>query len=217
MISPCCIIYVVVFRFILEGAVVIINDKEEATPHCGKPVSGKPIKADFTAKVAKAVFGADILMIMRAVLDDHPVAVRADVMDADEEDFFQMSTIENLPSPAECLGLIFPAGDQATAVDIVQKGHEFPEFLSDGSSRWSHTGALRKMNASLSPNLPIDRHQVRPGSVMLLGPGALCRIRAAAGSAVRVLLLPSRLSLLRFSQKAPSGELTHESGARIWI
>ena len=52
---------------------------------------------------------------------------------------------------------------------------------------------------------------------MLIGPGALCRIREASGGAIRVLALPSRLSLLRFQQKAPRGELAHESGARVWV
>jgi len=201
-----------VARFIQDGVVVLIRHMNSAAP----PV-GKPMNEDRTSAVADTVFDEGVLKIMRVVLDDNPVAVRADVLDSDEDDFLQMSTIEELPSPAECLGLIFPATEKAIAVDVVRGGHRFPEFLPDGLSRWSHAAALRTASTTLSPDLPVDRHQVPRGSVILIGPGALCRVRAATGSAFRVLALPARLSLLRFHQKAPSGELTHESGARIWI
>jgi hypothetical protein len=138
-------------------------------------------------------------------------------VESDEDEFIQMSAIEELPSPAECLGIIFPADEQPISVDIVRGGHRFPEFLPDGLSRWSHAHALSTRRAILSPDMPIDRHLVPPRSAILIGSGALCRSRAAAGSAIRVLVLPARLSLLRFFQKAPVGELTHASGARIWI
>jgi len=201
-----------VARFIQDGVVVLIRHMKGTAPRVGKPMNG-----ELTSTVADTVFDEDVLKLMRAVFDDNPVAVRADVVDSDEDEFVQMSTIEELPSPAECLGVIFPATEKPIAVEIVRGGHRFPEFLPDGLSRWSHAAALRTASATLSPDLPVDRHQVPWGSAILISPGALCRIRAAAGSAVRVLALPSRLSLLRFHQKAPSGELTHESGARIWI
>jgi hypothetical protein len=194
-------------RFIQDGAVVLASD----------PATGRSVKSDVVHTVAQTMFGGEILNMMRAVLDDNPVAVRADVLNADEPDFIQMSALEELPSPAECLGVVFPVTEQPVSVDIIRGGHRFPEFLADGLSRWTHTAPQRHASATLSSDLPVDRHQIRKGTAMLIGPGALCRIREACGGAIRVLALPSRLSLLRFQQKAPRGEVAHESGARVWV
>jgi hypothetical protein len=201
-----------VARLIQDGVFVMARDrKENATS------SGQRASSDLVAAVADAMFDEDVLKILRAILDDHPVAVRADAVKSGEKDFIQMSAIEELPSPAECLGLICPEDEQAISVDVVRGGHRFPEFLSDGLSRWAHAAAERNVTASLSPDLPVDRHLVPRGSSMFISPGTLYRIGAAAGGALRILVLPSRLSLLRFHKKAPRGELTHKSGARIWI
>ena len=198
-------------RFIQDGAVVLASD-----PATGG-LNGRSVKSDLVHTVAQTMFGGEILNMMRAVLDDNPVAVRADVLETDEPDFVQMSALEDLPSPAECLGVVFPVTEQPVSVDIIRGGHRFPEFLANGLSRWTHTAAQRNASATLSSDLPVDRHQIRKGTVMLIGPGALCRIREASGGAIRVLALPSRLSLLRFQQIAPRGEVAHESGARVWV
>ena len=199
-------------RFILDGAIMMNQDMDGVASSPGKPTTN-----DLTSTVAATVFDAGMLRHLRAILDDHPVVVRADLVDSDEEDFRQMSAIEDLPSPAECLGIIFPAGAKPISIDVVRGGHRFPEFRPDGLSRWSHADALKKTKTLLSPDMPIDRQLVAARSAMLISSGAIYRVRGASGTAVRVLVLPARLSLLRFYQKAPVGELTHESGARIWI
>jgi hypothetical protein len=167
--------------------------------------------------VAQRLFSDEVLMMTRAALDDNPVAVQAEEVTGDGGDFVQVSALEELPSPAETLGMVFPAGSQPIAVDVIRGSHRFPEFLPDGLSRWTRPAVPRTASAALSPDLPVDRHQVPPGSALLLGPGTLCRIRAGESGAIRVLALPSRLSLLRFQEKAPRGEVSHESGARVWI
>ena len=199
-------------RFIQDGAVLMSQERVGTARLVGKPVGG-----DFTAIVAATVFDEQVLKLLRAILDDHPVVVRADPVNSDEEEFLQMSTIEDLPSPAECLGIVFPAVGKSISVDIVRGGHRFPEFRQDGLSRWSHARVLKATKSWLSPDSPVDRQLVPPGSALVISAGALCRVRAATGTAIRILVLPARLSLLRFFGRGPAGELTHESGARIWI
>jgi hypothetical protein len=201
-----------VARLIQDGIIVVDCDVERALQTVAKPLNN-----DLAASVGRTLFDDNVLKVMRAVLDDHPVAVRADVVDSDDGEFMQMSAAEDLPSPAECLGLVFPDGEHAISVDVVRGGHRFPEFLPNGTSRWTHAGAQSTARATLAPDLPVDRHLVPPGSAIVIGPGALFRVRATNGNAIRVLALPARLTLMRFHQKAPSGELTHESGARVWI
>ena len=195
-----------------------INDGAVPMPLNAGKLNGSPSKSSKLPEVvSKVLFDETILRTLRHILDDNPVAVRADRLDADEVGFAQMSALEDLPSPAESLGLIFPVSDKAATVDMVRGGHRLPEFLPDGLSRWTFAAAERTSLASLSPELPVDRHLVPPGHALLVGPGALHRIRGAAAHAVRVLVLPSRLSVIRFHQEPPTGELTHESGARVWV
>jgi hypothetical protein len=202
-----------VARFIQDGVVVVTRaDSMNGGNSC------KSKRPERVAVLADTMFDDGVLRVARAILDDHPVAVRADVLESEEETFSQLSAVEDLPSPAECVGVVFPSSDRAIAVDVVRGGHRFPEFLPDGLSRWTHAAAHRITSASLSPDLPVDRHLIERRNALLIGPGALFRIRAnKSGAALRVLALPARQSLLRFHQKAPSGEIAHESGARIWV
>lgn len=198
-------------RFIQDGVVLLTSGRVEKQP-------GAHANTDSLVNtVAQNLFGAEILSVLRAIFDDHPVAIHAKVLEADESDFGQVSALEDLPSPAECLGVVFPSGTEAVVVDVVREGHRLPEFLPDGLSRWTRGAAPRTANAVLSQDMPVARYQVRGGSALLIGPGALCRVRASAGGAVRVLTLPARQSLLRFQQTAPRGEVTHASGARVWV
>lgn len=198
-------------RYIQDGAVMVPRREEK------KLLPVKSADRDVPTSVAETLFDEDLLRLIRIVFDDHPVAMRADILEVDEPDFGQMSSLEELPSPAECMGLIFPASEQATSVDVVRGGHRFPEFLPNGLSRWTHAAAEFTASQTLSADLPVDRYAVARGSAILVSPGALCKVSAANGRAIKVLLLPSRLSLLRFHKKAPRGELTHASGARIWV
>jgi hypothetical protein len=199
-----------VARFIQDGSLVVMRRDEK------KLASSTVTASDIPTAVAEAIFDEDLLRVLRAIFDDHPVAIRADVLDSDEPEFSQTSALEDLPSPAECMSLVFPFGSQSTTVGVVRGAHRFPEFLVTGLSRWSHE-ASKFIAQSLSLEMPVDQHKVSRGSVIMIGPGALSRVLAASGRALRVLLLPSRLSLLRFQKKAPRGELAHGSGARIWV
>lgn len=100
---------------------------------------------------------------------------------------------------------------------MIRGGHRFPEFQPDGLSHRTRAAVERVANSTNSPTLAIDNHMVSRGSVLLVGPAALHRVRAAGGSVARTLIVPSRSSTLRFHQKPPVGELTHDFGARIWL
>jgi len=107
-------------RFINDGAVVIARDLKSAS----SSLRGKT--SDLPSKVADALFDEDILRVIRGILDDNPVAIRAESVDADQADFVQMSGLEDLPSPAECLGLIFPNREKPVALEVVRGSHRFP-------------------------------------------------------------------------------------------
>jgi hypothetical protein len=199
-------------RVINDGAVVITRE-----PGSTKPNASRGTPNGMASTVADVLFDGSILGILRCILDDNPVAVRADALNVNVDEFAQMSALDDLPSPAECLGLVFPAQDSAVVIEVIRDGHHLPEFLPNGLSRWTHAAAHHTATAALSPNIPVDRHVVPKGSAMLIGPGALFRVRAATAGAVRVLVLPSRLSLLRFHQKPPTAELANDSGARVWV
>jgi hypothetical protein len=198
-------------RFIQDGVVLLTSGSG------GERLNGRAVSRSLVDTVAQNLFGDEILSVIRAIFEDHPVAVHADVLEADEPDFGQFSALEELPSPAECLGIVFPMSAEAIAVDVVREGHRLPEFLPDGLSRWTHAAVSRTATAILSQDMPVARHHVPQASALLIAPGALCRVRASSSSAVRVLALPARQSLLRFQQSAPRGEVTHDSGARVWI
>jgi hypothetical protein len=198
-------------RYIQDGAVVITRREDK------KLLPNTAASRDIPTAVAETMFDEDLLRMVRHVLEDHPVAVRADALEAEDTNFGQMSAVDELPSPAECMGLIFPATEKATAVDVVRGGHRFSEFLPNGLSRWTYEAAATTATQLLSSDLPVDRFAIPRGSALMVSPGALYRVAVAMGRAMRVLVIPSRLSLLRFHKKAPRGELTHASGARIWV
>jgi hypothetical protein len=76
-------------RFIHDGVVTLDMDTEsdEESPN-----------DDLTATVAKTLFNADVLRLLRGVLDDHPVAVRADMVDSDQEEFAQLRRCHPRPT-----------------------------------------------------------------------------------------------------------------------
>jgi hypothetical protein len=199
-----------VARFIHDGSLVVTRRDEKIAAVANATAS------DLPTAVAEAVFDEDLLRLLRTILDDHPVIIRADVLEANEPGFTQTSALEDLPSPAECVGLVFPSASQSTTVAVVRGGHRLPEFLSNGLSRWRHE-ASEAVSQSLTSDMPVDQHKIPRGTVFVIGPGTLTRVLAASGRAIRVLILPSRLSLLRFHKKPPRGELAHASGARIWV
>src|SRR5579862_6705465 len=107
--------------------------------------------------------------------------------------------------------MVFPIGDRPAVVELIRGGHRLPEFLPNGMSRWVHGATYPQLSQTLAGDLVVDRHTVPGGSVILISPGAIWRTRGATAKAVKVRVLPSRLSLLRFYKTAPRGELAHAS------
>ena len=55
----------------------------------------------FKGRVAAILTQERVLRLLRLILEDHPVACRAEALDSASLSFCQPSTIEDLPSPAE--------------------------------------------------------------------------------------------------------------------
>jgi hypothetical protein len=197
-------------RFIQEGLVVCdlgAQRKPESLP-----------RGDDVAVSSCVFFHEDTLRLLRVILEDHPIAVKAYVCRPGEKIYAQPSAWDDVPSPPECVGLIVPLANAEVFVEVLRGSHRFPEFSSDGTSRWTTEGRARANAASSYPNVFADDFRIAAGGVAVLGPGVIHRVRvASAKQALRLLALPSRLGSVRFRQQTPAGELTHGSGARMWI
>jgi hypothetical protein len=226
----------VLSRFINEGLVIVepSADQESAPARAALPKSAasehgrgnsspapsrtlSDTAAEVSATIAKSFFQDDILRLLGIVLEDNPIAVKASMYKDSEKSFCQMSSWEELPSPAECLGLIVPLED-GVSVEVLRGSHWFPEFTADGTSRWTVEGRTLLSSAALAPNIYTDMFTIPPRGIAVLGSGVIHRVLASVSSpAIRILVLPSRQGSARFRQQAPADELTHRSGARIWL
>jgi hypothetical protein len=225
-------------RFIQEGLAVLELETSPAAAAAEAPATatkpGKPLPRaralsasggqasaygdDLTPAISEVFFDTGVLRLLRMVFDDHALAIRADIVSATEAGYCQISGLEDLPSPAESLGILAPLNRQSISIEVLRGSQRFPEFLSSGVSRWTYEAAARVAEATSSPNVPADLYKINPGTVAVVGPGLLHRIELPEGAlALRILALPARQGLLRFRQKAPRGEIGHPSGARIWI
>ena len=225
----------VLSRFIGEG-LALIDLEEDAefvpirpAPPKGIPAAGRKIgsqpearngaggMADLTSSISRGFFNPATLRLLAAILDDNPISVKASLIREDEKNYVQTSGWEELPSPAECLGLIVPLGEDVS-VEVLRGSHWFPEFTADGRSRWTVDGRAGAAAAAVAANTYTDVFGLPPQCVAILGPGLIHRIHAsAASSAIRILVLPSRQGSVRFRQQVPADEVTHRSGARIWV
>jgi hypothetical protein len=159
-----------------------------------------------------------VLDLLRTILEGHPLAVGAEIVEAAEERFRQFSTSKVLPSPAECLGLIVPLCDNAVQLEVVRGSHLFPEFTLDGQSRWVSQSGMVATDVAIQQFGMIDRHDLEPGSVAVLGPGLIHRLHTEPGTAaLRVLCTPSRHAPLECLLDGSCKEVVLESGARVWI
>jgi len=205
-------------RFITEGAVVLeLDATQERTPAWPAAPKAGEKKVDLATAISARFFHEDTLRILRSILDDNPIAVKAAKYSAGENHYMQASGWDDLPSPAECLALVVPLGDWAS-IEVLRDSHRFPEFSADGVSRWTHEGRSVAQNAGVAPNVFTDVFTISPESIAIVGPGLLHRVNGIASNSVaRILVLPSRQGSVRFRQQAPADELSHRSGARIWI
>ena len=75
------------------------------------------------------------LRALRAILDDNPVVYRAVLSRGNGGAFVQPSTVEALPSPAECVAVVACAGEEPVVVDLVDR-------LPSGGSATNVSSAL---------------------------------------------------------------------------
>jgi hypothetical protein len=171
------------------------------------------------------LFKPATLSLLRAILDDHPTLHRVvPGVDARQGGFEQPSAAEALPSPAECLLLVFGLGARGAAplrLDIVRGSHELPEFTAHGRSRWLAESPSDREPAALELarefGASIETVEVGAGDVALLGPGVLHRLREPAKGvlALRAWCLPARISPTRMLMPGHDGgvQVAHPSGA----
>jgi hypothetical protein len=168
--------------------------------------------------IPDALFGETPLRLMRAVLDDNPSVYRVAVQRSDGEAFLQASAFDVLPSPTECLLTVTAIGGPVL-IDLVRHSHRFPEFTADGRSRWLPDGNAPAAIA-VTQGASIQTTSLRPGDVMLLGPGTIFRLRPAAGDATALLAscAPARQTPVRFLLgRGGSFTLQHFSGASLTV
>ncbi|HEY4251803.1 MAG TPA: hypothetical protein VGM87_11395 [Roseomonas sp.] len=168
--------------------------------------------------IPDALFGETPLRLMRAVLDDNPSVYRVSVQRRDGDAFLQASAFEVLPSPTECL-LAMAAIGGPVLVDLVRHSHRFPEFTTDGRSRWLPDGDA-PATIAVAQGASVQTITLRPGDLMLLGPGTIFRLRPGAGDATALLAwsAPARQTPVRFlTGRGGSFTLQHFSGASLTV
>ena len=187
----------------------------------GRPLDprSEPAARRLLEALPGVVFRDVALRALRAVLDDNPLVYRAAFSRGNAGSFAQPSTVEALPSPAECIAVVACAGDEPAMLDLVRGSHLLPEFTSDGRSRWLVAGSGAGVEIATSHALSVEHVDVGPLDLVLVGPGTLHRLRAPEGAtAVSALCAPSRLSPLRFvSGEAGTFTVRHHSGAILAV
>jgi hypothetical protein len=168
--------------------------------------------------MAALLFREQLVRVLRAVLDDHPVAYRFDLISG-AADYLQASSIEDLPSPAECLAVYIGNPNGTIRLDCVRDSHDLPEFGSNGLSRWTREGAEEAARFAASAGLSVQSLELDSLDVAIVGPGLMHRVSAEADApALRIILAPRRVTPRRFLRGARSwSEVGHVSGARIRV
>lgn len=160
-----------------------------------------------------AVFQPRLCEVARAIFEDNPVAAATVVVHGNGS-FTQATGIEALPSPAECAALVFTLGDAKGWLDVVSGSHAMPEFMPDGTSRWS-VGARLPPRLAETMGGSMEILALPPGQAYLLAPSALFRLRVGASeTALAMLLTPARQTPLRFL-KDEMLSISHPSGALL--
>ena len=159
------------------------------------------------------------LRTLRAVLDDNPVIYRAALSRGAGASFAQPSTVEALPSPAECVAMVACAGPEPALVDLVRGSHQLPEFTSDGRSRWLVAGSAAGVEIATSHALSVEHVEIGTLDLLLVGPGTLHRLRTPEGTtAITAYCAPSRLTPVRFiSGEGGNFTVRHHSGAMLAV
>ncbi len=151
-----------------------------------------PEPAEPLAEIVGAVLeDAALLPLLRAVLEDNPLAVQAERLDAAATALAQPSAGNPSPSPAECLAIVVSLGE-GVVVDAVRDSHRLPEFTPLGVSRWASRAAadglsVVGMQRAARPLFRADwcGGGDRPGDAVLrAGGGGADSLLAGAGASV---------------------------------
>jgi hypothetical protein len=186
-------------------------------PGVASGTASRLMTADPSDAIVSALQSDQVIRLLHPILEGHPLALGMGVAEGDEA-FRQASAAEALSSPNECLVLVVPLDDSPIELEVVRDSHLFPEFSSDGQSRWVNPSSAVAIEIALRQQGMVDQHTVEPGSVAIVGPGLIHRIRTKAGAmAWRVHCTPSRIAPLDRLLDGTRKEITLESGARIWM
>ena len=160
--------------------------QSSATGGPGRDRMSDPVEA-----ISTILQSAAVLSLLHPILEGHPLALATGMAEGDTEGFRQASAMESLPSPNECLALVVPSGDRPVELDVVRDSHHFPEFSANGQSRWINSSSVAAVDIALRQNGMIDHYQIEPGSVAVVSPGLIHRVRTEIGSgALRVHCTP---------------------------
>lgn len=161
----------------------------------------------------EVIFQDAICRLTRAIFEDNPIACATIVVHG-EGSFLQPTGIEALPSPAECVAIVFTLSKGEAWLDVVSGSQTMPEFLADGSSRWT-PGARLPSNLTEEMGFSLEILPLAFGKAYLVAPGMLARLRTPADeTALMVLLSPARQTPLRFL-KEQMISIPHPSGAML--
>lgn len=166
---------------LIENGVVVLNERERL-----------PASSEVSARLVSALFEVETLRPLLAILEDRPVVLSAGIV-SEPQPLSQPSTLSELGGQTECLMLVAPLGAEGVQIEVVRASHRLPEFTSRGRSRWLEANAVADSLEGLRQGGFLDVHDVAPGSVAIVGPGTLQRIRCKGGAqALRLVVVPGR-------------------------
>lgn len=181
--------------------------------------AGDPATRRVLESLPGVLFRPLSLALLRAALDDHPVAYRASVVRGAAGIFSQPSNGDSLPSPAECLLAVVASRHDGAQIDVVRGSHALPEFTAEGRSRWIARDAAAAVEVAIANGAAVDTADIGPNDVAIVGPGTIHRSRGVGDSAaVNVWCAPSRQIPLRVLTRGEGPlQVRHSSGAGLII
>jgi hypothetical protein len=174
------------------------------------------IKQSLT-RLAELFFGENLTGILQSIFDDHPVAYGIELLKAKSNSFAQICTVEELPSPAECVVLYISADFSKASMEIIHESHELPEFTRTGRSRWTNEGSQELTEIAIASGRSIETIDINAGEILLVGPGLMHRSQPNNDARlIRIFCAPRRVTPKRFLTGNFSWfEVGHPSGARL--
>jgi hypothetical protein len=164
------------------------------------------------------LFREQLVKLMRAVLDDHPVIYRLDVL-RESTSFGQAALFEPMASPGECLLLYAGPAVRTARMDVIRASHELPEFTAGGKSRFTPAGAEGAGGLALEAGLSVDSQELSAADVTVVSAGLIHRLLVERDAPIlRAIVAPRRVTPRRFlTGDTPWTEVSHISGARFRV